>query len=235
MATSIGLHRDPKGWTWNLDPIEAERRRLTFWELSTMDAFLAQSLGRPSNTVSALTDTQYPIDPGVIVDAMTGTTENSFCRHKYTFGKALVDILSEAFGVKKPKYDTILSIDRRLRDVEIPSHLEVPGLAEFGMSTAAPKPTDTAALICQQHTIFTVKESHILYLHRSYLAKALEENPEDPFASKYAVSVLAAHRSSCCVIMGVRNAFKRLPELMPRIHLFWVHAFTASVRLCPLY
>lgn len=83
----------------------------------------------------------------------------------------------------------------------------------------------------QAHTTLCIKEACLTYLHRGYLARALTEHPDDPFKSRYAASVLAAHRSSCAILAGVRNAIYLLPRLMPRVFFLWIHAFSAAVSL----
>lgn len=124
---------------------------------------------------------------------------------------------------------TILRLDRKLRDAEIPFHLQVPGLSLVPGSPHPPPPTSRGHIM-QSHTTFCIKETSLIYLHRGYLARALAEYPDDPFKSRYAASVLAAHKSSFMVLAGVRHGFGLLPRLMPRVYFLWIHAFTAAVR-----
>ena len=106
--------------------------------------------------------------------------------------------------------------------------LQVLGLNSNPSGPSPPAPT-TRAQVMQAHTTLCIKEICLIYLHRGYLARALSEHPDDPFKSRYAASVLAAHRGSCAVLAGVRNAFSLLPRLMPRVFFLWIHAFSAAV------
>lgn len=122
----------------------------------------------------------------------------------------------------------ILRLDRKIRDLEVPVGLQVLGLNSNPSGPLPPPPT-TRAQVMQAHTTLCIKETCLTYLHRGYLARALSEHPDDPFKNRYAASVLAAHKSSCAVLAGVRSAFDLLPRLMPRVFFLWIHAFSAAV------
>ena len=74
----------------------------------------------------------------------------------------------------------------------------------------------------------------LLYLHRTYLVETLIRWPEDPLRSKFALSVLAAHRSSLLIIQGLSRLHEKLADLIPRIAFLYLHAFSAYVRVIPL-
>ena len=57
--------------------------------------------------------------------------------------------------------------------------------------------------------------------------------PEDPLRSKFALSVLAAHRSSLLIIQGLTRLHDQLADLVPRITFLYIHAFSAYVRTLP--
>jgi len=73
----------------------------------------------------------------------------------------------------------------------------------------------------------------LLYLHRTYLVETLMRWPEDPLRSKFALSVLAAHRSSLLIIQGLSRLHDQLTDLVPRIAFLYLHAFSAFVRPFP--
>jgi hypothetical protein len=54
--------------------------------------------------------------------------------------------------------------------------------------------------------------------------------PEDPLRSKFALSVLAAHRSSLLIIQGLGRLHEQVADLIPRIAFLYLHAFSAYVR-----
>lgn len=74
----------------------------------------------------------------------------------------------------------------------------------------------------------------LLYLHRTYLVETLIRWPEDPLRSKFALSVLAAHRSSLLIIQGLSRLHEQLTDLVPRIAFLYLHAFSAYVRAFPV-
>jgi hypothetical protein len=73
----------------------------------------------------------------------------------------------------------------------------------------------------------------LLYLHRTYLVETLIRWPEDPLKSKFALSVLAAHRSSLLIIQGLSRLQEQLSELVPRITFLYLHTFSAYVSAIP--
>ncbi|KDQ19099.1 hypothetical protein BOTBODRAFT_483871 [Botryobasidium botryosum FD-172 SS1] len=231
MGTGIGLHRDPK--RWKMDPEQTDLRRMVFWELACFDAWQAQGFGRPPMITFEHVDTALPIDWEERVNA-AGQVESSFYRLKYTYTELLLSTLNTAFGAQRPTYETILRLDRRIRDFHVPDHMRVPGLQE--MDHVVPNDTEppTLHLTMQRHLLFFVKEITLLYLHRSFFARALTEQPGDPFKSRYAASVLACYRSSSGVLAGIRNAYQLHPGLVPRFYMFWTHAFSSAIVLAAI-
>jgi hypothetical protein len=66
----------------------------------------------------------------------------------------------------------------------------------------------------------------ILYMHRGFFAKAMEENSDDPLASKYSPSVLAVYNTSCTFI-GVSESFHAIyPALVDRMWFLYGHVFS---------
>jgi hypothetical protein len=231
MATSIGLHRD--GQSWGLEEEDTEIRRLVFWEMVCFDLWSAQGFGRPPSINLNHTDCKLPMDPEEKIGS-NGQTEPSYYRLKYTYSEMLLGTLNEAFGAERPSYDTILKLDKRIRDFNMPASMQVPGLDN--MHASVPGSLDQIDLThsMQRHALFCNREVTLLHLHRSFFARALSDHPTDPFQSKYAPSVLAAHRSSCHLIAAVGNLFRSAPSLVPRFWFFWVHAFSASVALASI-
>jgi hypothetical protein len=58
--------------------------------------------------------------------------------------------------------------------------------------------------------------------------------PEDPLRSKFALSVLAAHRSSLLIIQGLSRLHEQLSDLVRRMAFLYLHAFSAYVRSIPV-
>jgi hypothetical protein len=66
-------------------------------------------------------------------------------------------------------------------------------------------------------------------MHRGFFAKAMEENPDDPLASRYSPSVLAVYNAACAYI-GVSESFhSRYPVLVDRMWFIYEHVFSCAV------
>ncbi|KAF8314689.1 hypothetical protein DL93DRAFT_2058040, partial [Clavulina sp. PMI_390] len=230
MAFAIGLHRD--GSRWNLEVEETDRRRTVFWELAMFDAWSAQGLGRPYSMFNPQVDVEFPNETPTHFDS-DGKPEQTFARNKLLYAQTVIEIYDQAFGAKRPTYDVILRLDRKIRDLSVPLSLQVHGINTNPNGPHPAQPT-TRAQVMQAHTNLCIKEGLLVYLHRGWLARALAEHPDDPFKSRFAASVLAAHRSSCAILSGVRNALYLLPRLMPRVFFLWIHAFSAAMVLATI-
>ena len=63
--------------------------------------------------------------------------------------------------------------------------------------------------------------SDLLYMHRGFFAKAIEDNPKDPLGSSYGTSVIAAYRSAGSLVALMRNLHTQLKEPSERIWFLW--------------
>jgi hypothetical protein len=82
----------------------------------------------------------------------------------------------------------------------------------------------------QRHSIQILKETSVLYLHRSFFARAITDKPSDPLSSTFAPSVAAAVNSAMFIIDVVNNLFNS-HTLTARFWFFWSHAFSAAMVL----
>jgi len=155
-------------------------------------------------------------------------------------------IVDKAFQAgKTPSYATILRLDADLRDNCVyPEKLRVAGLDETATADPIPPPL---AITMQRHALYMIREicvwdsllrclsltfvPGILYLHRGFVSQALHEGKVEPLRSKYAPSVLAAYRSACNLLTGLRHAYTMEPGMTKRLFFLWTHAYTATV--CP--
>lgn len=69
----------------------------------------------------------------------------------------------------------------------------------------------------------------LFYMHRGFFAQALEDNPIDPMASKYAESVLAAYRGACTFVGEIENVFNQHQALLERLWFLFTHVFSCAV------
>lgn len=58
---------------------------------------------------------------------------------------------------------------------------QVTGINDDGNPRPALPPNPPLALALQSHALPVLREIALLYMHRSFFAKALNEHPEDPF------------------------------------------------------
>ncbi|KAL1716515.1 fungal-specific transcription factor domain-containing protein [Schizophyllum commune] len=225
LTQSLGLHRD--SGRWNLDPNEAQKRRTLLWEVFVYDAWQSLTFGRPPSFGMTHIDTKFPLDT---VKNERGEVEMNFSAWKHRFcAECLSVIQDQAFGAHTPSYRTIQELDRKVRTFYVPPSLLVPGFGGAQLNAGAPQPS--MQLTMQRYIAFAIREITIFYLHRGFFATALEENPVDPMASKYAASVLAAYNSAQSFVGLVSSLHKQHPRLTERMFFLFSHVFSCAIVL----
>ncbi|KAF8513990.1 hypothetical protein BU17DRAFT_68547 [Hysterangium stoloniferum] len=241
LTYSTGLHRDNSPWIRD-NPQEIERRRKLFWEIYAYDAWISFIMGRPPSFNLTHIQCPLPREQSPYVNE-NGIAESSFHTiWKYTYRtQCLVSVVEEAFGAKSPSYATILKLDRKIRDFEIPASLQpvggsrgtggvvVDGMGmnsmnmNMGMGIGAGMRVGLG-LEMQRYMLFCERETSLLYLHRTFFAQAVCDCPDNPLESKYATSVSATYRRT-------HDATVRHPELAARFWFFWSNLFSAAIVL----
>jgi hypothetical protein len=221
VAQSIGLHRD--SGRWKIDPIETQRRRELFWELYTCDSWQCMTFARPPSFALAHIDCKMP-------HSTDTSDEQSFHAWKHRFSSECLSVLhDQAFGAKNPTYTTVLQLDRKLRAFPVPPVLQVAG---FGNSEPREGGfPETVMLTMQRHIVLAIRETNLLYLHRSFFARAVSDHPKDPLGSPYGTSVIAAYRSAGSLVALMRNLHAQLRELSERVWFLWTHMFSCAIVL----
>ncbi|KAF8631575.1 hypothetical protein AX15_002326 [Amanita polypyramis BW_CC] len=219
LAQSLGLHRDSA--RWNMDAKTVERRRALFWEMYTTELIYCLALGRPPSIRLSYVDCEFPEDREATLDA-NGSILIGFYRWKYEFAKEVISSLVElTLGAKPPSYQTILDLDREVREKTLPPHLNVFITPEDERFTPS---TYMRGCILGQY------RAHVLlYIHKSFFAQAVLDFPGNPLRSPYAPSFLAAYRCASGVIKTCNNHFDRFPDLCCRWWNIWTILFTAAV------
>ncbi|KAK7061133.1 hypothetical protein VNI00_000869 [Paramarasmius palmivorus] len=138
---------------------------------------------------------------------------------KHRFVSECMNLLhDQAFGAKTPTYATVLQLDRKLRAFPVPPALQVVGFGN-GSGDAQGTGFETDMLTLQRHIVLAIREMNLLYLHRSFFARAISDHPKDPLGSPYGTSVIAAYRSAGSLVALMRNLHTQLKEPnCPRIH-----------------
>ncbi|KAF5369221.1 hypothetical protein D9757_010028 [Collybiopsis confluens] len=227
LSQTIGLHRDSGRWK-GVESDESQRRRQFFWELFTYDSWQCFTFARPPSFALPHIDCKMPFS------STDATEDQVFHAWKHRFVSECMNLLhDQAFGAKTPTYATVLQLDRKLRAFPVPPVLQVAG---FG--SAEPIPTgyqDSTMLTLQRHIVLAIREMKItadlLYLHRSFFARAISDHPKDPLGSPYGTSVIAAYRSAGSLVALMRNLHSQLKDLSERIWFLWTHMFSCAIIL----
>ncbi|KAJ7631664.1 fungal-specific transcription factor domain-containing protein [Mycena polygramma] len=223
LAHGIGLHLDSS--RWNLSEEESERRSRLFWQLFSYDAWLSFSLGRPPSMSLNFVDSSYPRDTNEITGGENGK-ESSYALYTFKYSVLMHSVLATAFGCKVPAYNTILELDRKVRDFYIPVNLR---------PVCSPEnPPPSQYLLMQRYSALSLKETTLLNLHRAYFAQALQDKPDDLANHRFIPSVMAAYRSAWRLIRGLVLMWRDIPTLLSRVGYAWSSALSAAIVMCIL-
>ncbi|EAU84699.2 hypothetical protein CC1G_00218 [Coprinopsis cinerea okayama7 len=217
-AQSLGLHRDPS--RFNLNPKMVERRRMLFWELYSSEQLYSLALGRPPAIRPSYIDCQFPMDEE-LQDSGDSKSSVGYYQWKYGFIKdVLATILEKTVTANPPTYETILDLDRRVRERALPPQFNTFLNPEDGCT---PGEYMRHCLLGQMRVIA------LLYIHRNFFAQAILDSPENPLRSPYAPSFLATYRCASGVIKATMNHYEKFPELCARWWGVWTHLFSAAM------
>ncbi|KAJ8523464.1 hypothetical protein ONZ45_g55 [Pleurotus djamor] len=219
LAQSMGLHRDSA--RWNLDPKTIQRRRQLFWEIFTADLFHSLALGRPPSIRMSYVDCEYPQDETEKVGE-NGEVLIGFYHWKYDFTKDVFSAMTElTLTAEPPSYQTILELDRKVRERRVPPHLQ---------AYVGPDDTTWTPLSYMRGYLLTqFRAITLLYIHRSFFAQAMLDHPINPLRSPFAPSFLAAYRCASGLIKLSIQHHNRIPDLCVRWWPFWTHLFSAAI------
>ncbi|KJA29960.1 hypothetical protein HYPSUDRAFT_210788 [Hypholoma sublateritium FD-334 SS-4] len=219
LAQSLGLHRDSS--RWKMSPKTVQRRRSLFWELFSTELFYSLALGRPPSIRLSYVDTEFPDDDEATVDEQ-GNTLVGYYRWKYEFAKdVFASVIELTLTAEAPSYQTILDLDKRVREKTFFPHLNAFINPEDDQSTPS--------VYMKQSLLGQYRSIALLYLHRSFFAHAVLDHPVNPLKSPFAPSFLATYRCASGIIKASLNHFDRFPELCGRWWGIWTHLFSAAI------
>ncbi|KAF8798672.1 hypothetical protein BYT27DRAFT_7203268 [Phlegmacium glaucopus] len=210
LSQTIGLHRDSA--RWGLTPKMVQRRRILFWDLFVSDVWQSLNTGRPPSFSLAYTDCSFPqYDTG-----KDGNFGSSFEIWQYRFAAECVsEVTARILTAEAPSYATIMELDRKVREFPLPE----------GVSSSS----DDLAGSFQKCVLEHIRETVLMYIHRSFFAQAIIEQPINPLRSTYAPSFLAAYRASSTILKSIRDQFNMWPNSCSRFWTMWTSAFSAAV------
>ncbi|KAH8830893.1 hypothetical protein DL96DRAFT_1594737, partial [Flagelloscypha sp. PMI_526] len=228
IAQSLGLHRDIS--RWNLDLKTVNRRRHMFWDMICNETFTSMSMGRPIGIRHSYVDAKIAADVGMVNS--DGQHLMGFFRWKHEFVSSLYsDVVETLLVATPPKYETILQLDRKIREVPIPAHLNTLFVNEQGGNFDHITPR----LLFHSSLPGLIRSALMLFVHRAYFSRALQDTAGDPtktpLMSPFAPSFLAAYRAASWIAKCQRVFWKRFPELLTRLWHSWTHLLSASMIL----
>ncbi|ESK94884.1 hypothetical protein Moror_14051 [Moniliophthora roreri MCA 2997] len=218
LSMTIGLHRDSA--RWGLTPKMVQRRRIVFWDLFVADVWTSLNTGRPPSFSLAYIDCSFPQYEGDPTGK--GKEDEMFEIWQFRFAaECVAEVSARTLTAEAPTYATIMELDRKVRDFPVPEPLTTDKESHGG--------EDGMALSFQKFVVEHIKETMLIYIHRSFFAQAIIEQPVNPLKSTYAPSFLAAYRASGTILKSVREQFSRFPNTAARFWTMWTFAFSAAV------
>lgn len=219
LAQSVGLHRDSK--QWNLDEKNVQRRRNLFWEIRLFEMIHCIALGRPPSISPAHIDCELPIDDEESVSE-TGETLQGFWHFKMVFATEIyAPVVENMLSAKPPSYATILDLDRRIRQIQLPA-------VKLYL-----RPDDddynNPSLCMKSYMMSHYRSLTMIHIHRTFFAQALLDNPASPLSSPYAPSFLSANRCASILLKSFIHHHERCGALCGRFWGMWTHAFSAAI------
>ncbi|KAI0311789.1 fungal-specific transcription factor domain-containing protein [Amylostereum chailletii] len=222
LSQTIGLHRDSA--RWESSPKVVQRRRMLFWDLFVADAWHTLSTGRPPAFSRAYIDCQFPQDDEMKLNH-EGKTEPGFGSWGFRFAfECVAEVAAKTLTASPPKYSEVLDLDRKIREFAIPAE----ALAMLRGGHEDPRQVPLAASMA--HFVLShTREVILLFVHRSFFAQALIEDPANPIRSQYAPSFLSTVRAASTILRSVRDQFALHPAMCSRFWSTWTYAFSAAV------
>ncbi|TFY56032.1 hypothetical protein EVG20_g9091 [Dentipellis fragilis] len=221
LIQTLGIQRDSANW--DIEPEEIQHRRRVFWEYFGWECWLSIVNGRPPTLALEHSDCRFPEDDEPFVRP-SGEVEMGWYAVKNRFiAECLAATVTRVFKIKRESYSSLLELHNRIRNFPVAVELQCP---IEGADPRAEWSPDQARTM-QQCCLFCLREACIIYIHRSYLAHALKESPNDPSSHKYAKSVLASYKSARNLMHGLRGAYAAHPRAVGRFWFFWTAGFSA--------
>ncbi|KAJ7053870.1 fungal-specific transcription factor domain-containing protein [Mycena amicta] len=223
LSFGLGLHLNSS--RWKLSEEASQRRSRVFWQLFINDTWMSFSLGRPTTISPAHIDSPCPTDPPEVTAEDHGKGL-SFFAWTCKYSMLMHNVVSSAFSTKPPAYNTILELDRKIRDFFIPTDLRP--------ICGVENPPPPNYIYMQRFLVLQMKEATLLNLHRAYFVQALTEKPDDLASHRFIPSVMAAYRSAWRLIRGLVILWRDNPHLLTRMGSVWSPALSAGIVMCML-
>ncbi|KNZ78888.1 hypothetical protein J132_09134 [Termitomyces sp. J132] len=210
---SMTVNRDSA--RWGLTPKMVQRRRILFWDLFVADVWQSLNTGRPPSFSLTYIDCSFP-EPK---DGESSEVSIWQCRFA---AECVAEVTSRTLTAEAPTYATIIELDKKVREFPLPEGIKVQGGTTRGGG-------EDLAGSFQRCVLDHIRETVLMYIHRSFFAQAIIEHPANPLKSVYAPSFLAAYRAASTILKSVREQFGIWPNSCARFWTMWTFAFSAAV------
>ncbi|KAK0446109.1 fungal-specific transcription factor domain-containing protein [Armillaria borealis] len=212
LAAHLSQTVDRDSERWGLPAKMVQRRRILFWDLFVADVWQSLNTGRPPSFSLAYIDCSFP----QYDDQKDGGSPGcEFEIWQFRFASECVaEVTARTLTAEAPSYNTIMELDRKVREFPLPT-----GMAE----------KNDLGTSFQRCVLDHIRETVLMYIHRSFFAQAIIEQPVNPLKSTYAPSFLAAYRSSATILKSVREQFTMWPNSCAKFWTMWTFAFSAAV------
>ncbi|KAF8073307.1 fungal-specific transcription factor domain-containing protein [Lyophyllum atratum] len=221
LSQTIGLHRDSA--RWGLSKKMVQRRRILFWDLFVADVWQSLNTGRPPSFSLAYIDCSFPGKDDGMGEGAEGGFGSAFSNWQCRFAaECVAEVTARTLTAEAPSYATIMELDKKVRDFPLPE-----GMGAVGKGEGAGE--EDMAGSFQRCVLDHIRETVLMYIHRSFFAQAIIEQPVNPLKSAYAPSFLAAYRASSTILKSVREQFGMWPNSCARFWTMWTFAFSAAV------
>ncbi|KAH8825484.1 hypothetical protein DL96DRAFT_1681733 [Flagelloscypha sp. PMI_526] len=226
IGQGLGLHKDPTQWT--TDEITIQRRRWLYWELVSVEMFNSLGTGRPLSSRQSYVDTELADDVGQT--DVHGHPLQGFWRFKHqTARDCYLNVVETLLAATPPKYETIIELDRKIREMEIPAHLN--RILIDSRQGSSPEHGLTAPQFMHTCILGVGRSVVLLSVHRTHLTKALQDPSGNPLKSRYAPSFLASYRAASWVVKSFHAGQRQFPILFTRFYHPWTSVLTAVMVL----
>lgn len=127
-----------------------------------------------------------------------------------------------------------MELDRKVRDFPLPEGLSNPSKNDIGASFQRCvldhiKETGQGRFFSPPSCPSLIVILVLMYMHRSFFAQAMIEQPLNPLKSAYAPSFTAAYRAALTILKSIDEQFNLFPNSCSRFWTMWTFAFTAAV------
>ncbi|KAF8514968.1 hypothetical protein JB92DRAFT_2916501 [Gautieria morchelliformis] len=224
LGSSIGIFRDSRRWLTDVDAIE--QREVICWELLFMEVWQSFTSGRPCSVDFSLADSRRPPEFAAASAGLPGFFDG-LADWRYRLAPIINNVMLVVQRSGPVKYTEILNLELQLRECPMPEGLSVPLMS----SPLTGLPSDATTQHLQRFTALITRESACCLLHRRFLVLAMQKEGNEPPKTPFWYSAFQAGYSAVWISKAQVAMYRRYPELISRVPLFWSISFSAAVVL----